>query len=107
MHAITVAGEMRIFRRSLMPVRVPAARDFKLEIDEFRTSNLCEYALAVEGEEPLLVDAELVHVDVVEACVGVFADRLEVPLWVGAAGDALRDGALCQRLDRRLEVARV
>src|SRR5947208_8791991 len=42
MQAITVAGEMRIFRRILMAVAVPASRDFKRKIDGTRTSNLCE-----------------------------------------------------------------
>lgn len=40
-------------------------------------------------EERLLVRADLLHVDLVEAGVQVGLDGLQVPLWIRAAGDLL------------------
>src|SRR5687768_8143796 len=59
-----------------------------------------------EGEEAVLVGADLVEVDVVEAGVGVRLHGVEDGLWVGAARHVLDDLLLAERRRRRLEVRR-
>src|SRR5579884_1080720 len=65
---------------------------------------LGEDLLGVEAEEPVLVGADLVDVDVVEAGFGVLLDLGPVPLGVGAADDELGDVLRPDGLPGLLEV---
>ena len=63
-----------------------------------------EHLAFVEPEERLLVGADLVHVDVVEAGVGELFDLVYVGVGLGAADDALADVPLAHQLGDGFEV---
>src|SRR5918994_196356 len=63
-----------------------------------------QHGALVEVEEAVLVGADLVDVDVVVAGVDVLADRLYVPVGVGAADDALGDRLLVDQFGPLFEV---
>src|SRR5437870_4689666 len=67
-------------------------------------SELRQDLALVEAEEPVLVGADLVDVDLVEAGVLELADQLQMVLGVRAAGDQLCDIVLVDHLRGLLEV---
>jgi hypothetical protein len=71
-----------------------------------RAAELRQHVLGIQLEELLLPAADLLDVELVKACVLVFADLLEVWLEVGAARDRFGDHLLCDELGGLLEVRR-